>query len=99
MQPSPRIRRLHSDLKSLERLAADSSIFTFTPDGTPPDFYVFRFRGPGCHRPHPQGEIVIRHDHEVHIRLGANYPRTMPDLAWKTPIFHPNISNTGVVCL
>ena len=23
----------------------------------------------------------------------------MPDLAWKTPIFHPNISGSGVVCL
>lgn len=99
MAESPRIRRLRSDLKSLQQLASDSSVFTFTPYGTPPDFYVFRFYGPGCHRPDPHGEVVIRHDHEVHIRLGANYPRTMPDLAWKTPIFHPNISNTGVVCL
>ena len=23
----------------------------------------------------------------------------MPDLAWKTPIFHPNISGSGIVCL
>ena len=37
--------------------------------------------------------------HEVHIRLGAAYPRMMPELAWKTPIFHPNISASGVVCL
>jgi hypothetical protein len=35
----------------------------------------------------------------VHIHLGAAYPRMMPELAWKTPIFHPNISGSGVVCL
>lgn len=99
MRDSPRTRRLHNDLKSLQQLAADSSIFDFTPYGAPPDFYAFRFHGAGCHRPDPQGNILMRHDHEVHLRLGANYPRTMPDLAWKTPIFHPNISNTGVVCL
>jgi hypothetical protein len=37
--------------------------------------------------------------HEVSVRLGASYPRMMPELAWKTPIFHPNISGGGVVCL
>lgn len=99
MRDSPRIRRLHSDLKSLQQLATDSSIFDFTPYGTPPDFYVLRFSGPGCHKPDPSGNVIVHKQHEVHIRLGANYPRTMPDLAWKTPIFHPNISTTGVVCL
>ena len=53
----------------------------------------------GFWKPEPAGEVVIREQHEVHIRLGASYPRLMPDLAWKAPIFHPNISTSGVVCL
>ena len=43
--------------------------------------------------------MLLRDEHEVHIRLGASYPRMMPELAWKSPIFHPNISASGVVCL
>jgi len=37
--------------------------------------------------------------HRVEIRLGASYPRNKPELKWKTPIFHPNISALGQVCL
>jgi hypothetical protein len=99
MRQSPRFRRLKSDHKSLEQLAADSSIFEFQAYGTPPDFYILRFRGRGFWKPDPRGEVIVRDEHEVHIRLGASYPRMMPELAWKTPVFHPNISASGVVCL
>ena len=99
MRESPRTRRLKSDLKALEQLAADSSVFEFSPYGTPPDFYILRFRGRGFWKPDPAGEVLIRDEHEVHVRLGASYPRMMPELAWKSPIFHPNISASGVVCL
>jgi hypothetical protein len=43
--------------------------------------------------------VLVRQEHEVIIRLGAAYPRRMPELAWQTPIFHPNISAGGIVCL
>jgi ubiquitin-protein ligase len=99
MRESPRTRRLRSDLKALQQLAAESSIFEFSPYGTPPDFYILRFRGRGFWKPEPTGEVVAREEHEVHVRLGASYPRMMPELAWKSPIFHPNISASGVVCL
>src|SRR5436190_15687199 len=99
MRESPRTRRLKSDLKALEQLAADSSVFEFSPYGTPPDFYILRFRGRGFWKPDPAGEVLTRDEHEVHVRLGASYPRMMPELAWKSPIFHPNISASGVVCL
>src|SRR5262245_33681983 len=99
MRESPRIRRLRSDQKALAQLAADSSIFEFSPYGTPADFYIVRFRGRGFYRPDPAGEVLVREEHEVHIRLGLSYPRMMPELAWKSPIFHPNISASGVVCL
>src|SRR6185295_14695943 len=71
----------------------------FSPYGSPADFYILRFRGRGFYRPDPAGEALVREEHEVHIRLGASYPRMMPELAWKSPIFHPNISASGVVCL
>ena len=103
MRESPRIRRLRTDLKALERLRDESSILDFLipqplPNG-PPEAYLVRFRGIGLWRPSGSGEVLIREQHEVSIRLGASYPRMMPELAWKTPIFHPNISAGGVVCL
>jgi ubiquitin-protein ligase len=99
MFESPRTRRLRSDLNALTALAADSSIFSFSPHGTPPDFYILRFRGHGIWKRSHDGQAMIRDEHEVHVRLGASYPRMMPDIAWKSPIFHPNISSGGVVCL
>lgn len=98
MRESPRLRRLRNDLKALEQLAADSSIFSFKSYGEPADFYVIRFSGRGLFKP-DAGDPQIIDRHEVHIRLGASYPRMMPELAWKSPIFHPNISASGVVCL
>ncbi len=99
MRESPRSRRLKSDYKALELLASESNILSFTSYGSPPDFYILRFRGRGFWKADPQGEVQQRDEHEVHIRLGASYPRMMPELAWKSPIFHPNISASGVVCL
>jgi ubiquitin-protein ligase len=99
MRESPRSRRLKSDLKALEQLAAESSIFAFEKYGTPPDFYILRFRGRGVWKSGPEADPGLRDEHEVHVRLGASYPRMMPELAWKSPIFHPNISASGVVCL
>jgi hypothetical protein len=99
MRESPRIRRLRSDHKALEQLAADSAIFEFSAYGTPPDFYILRYRGRGFWKPDPAGDVLIRDEHEVHVRLGASYPRLMPELAWRSPVFHPNISASGVVCL
>jgi len=101
---SPRTRRLKADHHALEQLAADSTIFQFEAFGSPPDFYVLRFRGRGLEKRSlekrdPASEVHVRDQHEVHIRLGAAYPRLMPELAWKSPIFHPNISLSGVVCL
>jgi ubiquitin-protein ligase len=99
MQPSPRIRRLHSDRKALEQLQLDSSIFRFEATGDPADFYRLRFYGKGLAR-HAVDQPVVQQDlHEIHMRLGANYPRVMPELSWKTPVFHPNISASGFVCL
>ena len=46
-----------------------------------------------------RGKIKIVHLHRVEIKLGISYPRTIPEIRWMTPIYHPNISEIGMVCL
>lgn len=99
MRDSPRIRRLRTDLKALESLKADSTILDFRTQGTPPEAYLVRFLGRGLSRPKAPSRPEIQDVHEVSIRLGASYPRAMPEMQWRSPIFHPNISAAGMVCL
>jgi len=103
MRVSPRLRRLRSDHRAMEQLRAESPILEFTTPGPlvagAPEVYCVAFDGPGLCKPSEHKGVLIQQRHEVIIRLGASYPRTMPELIWKTPIFHPNISAVGVVCL
>ena len=103
MRESPRVRRLRNDFRSMDRLRSESTILDFsTPGilpGSPPETYLVRFRGKGLYRPERSKETRITEEHQVLIQLGASYPRMMPDLQWQSPIFHPNISGSGSVCL
>ncbi len=98
MRKSPRDRRLSSDFQSVQKLRQESSIFAFQAAGNPPQRYRLTFDGAGVQRD-ANGRIGLSYHHEVLVELGAAYPRMVPNLAWQTPIFHPNISNNGVVCL
>jgi ubiquitin-protein ligase len=97
MHQTPRIRRLHNDLAALDRLRSESSVFRFTFTGDPPQQYHITFAGQSLWRDHGKYRILERH--RVEIKLGASYPRSMPEIRWLTPIFHPNISEIGMVCL
>ncbi len=97
MHESPRLRRLRSDLIALERLREESSVLRFRPTGKPPNHYLIEFRGKSLAR--LRGRVAISDNHQVEIKLGASYPRTMPEIRWLTPIYHPNISEIGMVCL
>jgi len=97
MYQSPRIRRLHNDLAALERLRSESSVFRFSAHGDPPQQYMISFRGKGLWR--DRGKVRVLEDHRVEIKLGASYPRTIPEIRWITPVYHPNISEIGMVCL
>lgn len=97
MTASPRIRRLINDHKAMLQLQADSTILSFAAAGDPPELYEIRFRGRGLAKPRDEPEYQT--EHAVHVRLGAGYPRMMPELRWGSPIFHPNISGGGAVCL
>ncbi len=99
MREAPRIRRLKADRRAMESLRSESRIIDFDCQGDPPTHYRVRFFGRGLWRADGAKDVLIRERHEVEILLGASYPRMIPDLSWKTPIFHPNISASGVVCL
>jgi ubiquitin-protein ligase len=97
MHESPRIRRLRNDLAALDRLASESSVFQFQATGNPPHHYLITLKGKGLCR--DRGKVKIVHLHRVEIKLGASYPRTIPEIRWLSPIYHPNISEIGMVCL
>lgn len=98
MRKSPRERRLNADFRGVVELRSQSSILEFDAKGAPPERYRFRFRGEGV-RLDEHKNVVPQHEHIVMVDLGAAYPRLVPNLAWQSPIFHPNISTGGVVCL
>ncbi len=97
MYQSPRMRRLRNDLAALERLQSESSVFRFTTHGDPPQLYRIVFQGRGLWRDH--GKVKPIEKHHIEIKLGSSYPRTIPEIRWLTPIYHPNISEIGMVCL
>jgi ubiquitin-protein ligase len=97
MYESPRMRRLRNDLAALERLRSESSVFRFSTQGDPPQHFRIHFQGRGLWR--DRGKVKPLEKHHVEIKLGASYPRTMPEIRWLTPIYHPNISEIGMVCL
>ena len=81
----------------MDRLRAESSVLQFQAFGTPAQHYMVQFLGKSLAR--ERGKVAVREHHEFEIRLGASYPRTMPEIRWLTPIYHPNISEIGMVCL
>jgi len=97
MYQSPRTRRLRNDLTALDRLCSESSVFRFSTTGDPPHQYLILLRGKGLWR--DRGKVKTLDTHRVEIKLGASYPRTMPEIRWISPIYHPNISEIGMVCL
>ncbi len=102
---SPRLRRLQSDLQALTALRNSAATFDFEilhrGEAGIPESYVLTFRGPSLERIDTpfDYEVRIRELHRVFLSMGPDYPRVMPTLRWMTPIFHPNISTNGSVCL
>jgi hypothetical protein len=81
----------------MERLKSESSVLRFRSFGQPAQRYLIEFLGRSLSR--EKGKVGNRDRHEVEIKLTASYPRTIPELRWLTPIYHPNISEIGMVCL
>lgn len=100
MSDKERDERLAEELKRLEALKSDSTIFDFEAIGDPPAKYVITFRGQGVNRSlSSSGEIEKVDLHRCEVRLPYAFPERPPDIRWMTPIHHPNISFSGMVKL
>jgi hypothetical protein len=99
ISPHERLRALIHDQRELAALVeTDSEHLAFrTNADVAPTRYEITFGYPsvrlGDHGPE------ISYEHRVEIVLPADYPLVAPVVRWLTPIFHPNISADGHVCL
>lgn len=105
----PRIRRLKAELENIQKLTEDSSFVCFTPQPADfPEEYTVTFSCLGLiAKPEWKKEVPLPRDwrnskklppwigdeHIAHIYLPAGYPEIPPQIYFKTPIFHPNITS------
>lgn len=91
---TPRTLRLGRDFKDMVQLRQESTILEFETQDDPPEKYLVTFHGKSLV---PKGDGVALGDRQqIEIRLGADYPRSRPDVKWLSPVAHPNIFNQGV---
>jgi ubiquitin-protein ligase len=100
MSDENREKRLWQEVETLRGLKKQSSIFDFEFSGDPPDKFIVTFSGKGIGRPNgSDSEPEVVELHQIQIQMAYLYPAREPDLKWLTPIFHPNLSNSGFVDL
>ena len=95
-----REKRLENDFKELTAFVNNSGdkLAIISTQGKPPHQYVIEYRCRGIEK--LQGtEPFFRTNHRVEINIGSNYPKEKPDAKFLTPIFHPNIYTSLIVCL
>lgn len=96
---SPRLRRLQSDYDRLKTLVAQSNLIRIAgTERYPPERYVIEFTCRGVERVNGNQPVYSEH-HRAGIALPGGYPTAPPAIKWLTPIFHPNISSGGSVCI
>ena len=98
----PRIDRLRQDYVNMKELAARSEFVSIEQkEGDPPEKYVLHLTCKGIQRVNADGSPVITESFFLSVELHDEYPRQGPlfqILADITPVFHPNIANSGAVC-
>ena len=101
MSDNARTLRLSEDLRTLQALRDESTIFEFVADdGDPADQFTLIFRGKGIRRDRNADEGYEEvGEHRCEIRMGSAYPDQVPDLRWLTPAYHPNITYSGFISL
>jgi ubiquitin-protein ligase len=97
---TPRHRRLLSDLRQMEELAAAGEL-AFRSEGNPPETFHVMFSVPGLALDRER-RLAIRNLHRCTLYLHREYPRRPPIVTWLTPVFHPNLlppDRNGGVCI
>jgi ubiquitin-protein ligase len=101
----PRQARLKKERRALEKLNAESDYVRVEPqnvlEGSEPEEYKVTFRCRGITGVDASRRPVYGDEHVVHIRCDDEFPSDVPQLQWKTSIWHPNIQHDGAkgVCV
>lgn len=65
-----------------------------------PSEYLLKFTTASFAPPAAPGESPQRiNEHKVRVLLLSNFPMVAPRVLWRTPLFHPNVSEKGILCL
>ena len=95
---SVRSRRLQADQDQVKSAFDQSSLIRVkSVVGNPPEAYHIEYNVKGLVRG-DNGNLVVRKQHIVEIRLTRDYPRQSPVCRMLTPIFHPNIE-PAMICV
>jgi ubiquitin-protein ligase len=91
--------RLNQDLKNIQELAnnTDGRVRIVKIIGKPMNELVLELKYPTA--PSKEYPNAIQDTTNVTIRFSSEYPKTKPDATITTPIFHPNISTGGRICI
>lgn len=99
LNPRVRIRRLRAEYERLRELHDSGGLVSIEETvGDPPDRYKILFTCRGI-AAIVDDQPVYSDLHRVQIVLTNDFPAVQPLLEWLTPIFHPNISENGQVCI
>ena len=84
------LRRLSSELSEI----ASGGTFIMTPINFNESLFDWRVLLPGpAGTPYDGAEFVLD------VSIPENYPMDPPRISFRTPIYHPNISTSGKICL
>ncbi|CAG2110830.1 unnamed protein product, partial [Medioppia subpectinata] len=84
------LKRIHKELTELQRDPPPGC--TAAPNGT--DYFQWSGSIEGPPDTPYEGGLF-----NVQITFPANYPLSAPQISFTTTIFHPNVSQTGAICL
>ena len=96
-----RERRLLKDFEEVKKLVQESNgLLVVRHYGNPPEVYYIEIRGIyGIERINEEKRPILRDYHEFTIDLRTGYPYNPPRIYFNTPIFHPNIWPSRLVCI
>jgi ubiquitin-protein ligase len=95
-----RDQRLREELDAMTQLAEQSEVLDFEATDDPPTKYMVTFRGKALKRDvSARAEVEVHELHKCEIRIPYSFPDRPPDIRWLTPIFHPNVSFSGLIRL
>lgn len=97
----PLARRLQADYDKIKKLVAESggTLILIKTNGSPPNQYQIEYHCPGLEKD-AAGNVVVRQQHIVEIKLSSNYPFSQPNARVLTPVFNPHVfPSNSAICL